>query len=96
MTLTLNGIYSIVEQSDLSSRSISIHLSGITDSRMKESDLWKLFDLAKASMLGEICDGVASIINSDEPKVELGRMADFISWVSKAEETLGWGKNSFQ
>ena len=41
-------------------------------------------------------DGVASIINSDEPKVELGRMADFISWVSIAEETLGWEKNSFQ
>ena len=37
-----------------------------------------------------------SVLNAHEPDVKLGRMADFIIWVTKAEEAFGWDNNSFQ
>ena len=94
--IILNGIDNNAWQSDLISRAIIINLSEITASRMQEKDLWQLIDENKASMLGELCDGIVSILDADEPDVKLERMADFIIWVTKAEDTFGWNKHSFQ
>ena len=94
--IILNGIHSIASQFDLISRAIIINLTEISDSRMQEKDLWQIFEENKACMLGELCDGVVSVLNAHEPDVKLGRMADFIIWVTKAEDTFGWNKHSFQ
>ena len=94
--IILNGIHSIASQSDLISRAIIINLTEISDSRMQEKDLWQIFEENKVCMLGELCDGVVSVLNAHEPDVKLGRMADFIIWVTKAEEAFGWDNNSFQ
>ena len=94
--IILNGINTLATQSDLNSRATTIHLDEITDSRMQMRDLENIFNESRAEMLGELCDTVVAILNAEEPELKLGRMADFIVWVTKGEEALGWGKYSFQ
>ena len=94
--IMLNGINNIATQSDLNSRAITINLNEITDSRMQMKDLDSIFNESRAEMLGELCDTVVAILNAEEPELRLGRMADFLVWVTKGEEKLGWDKFSFQ
>ena len=64
-------------------------LNEITDSRMQMRDLESIFNESRAEMLGELCDTVVAILNAEEPKLRLGRMADFIVWaVSYTHLTL--------
>ncbi|MHB8858951.1 MAG: ATP-binding protein [Thermoleophilia bacterium] len=96
--IVLNGIGDIATRGDLLSRSLVIVLPPIPSGRRKsETDFWENFETIRPRILGALYDAV-SIALRNLPNVSLTRlprMADFATWVTAAEQALGWADNTF-
>ncbi|HEY2774099.1 MAG TPA: bifunctional DNA primase/polymerase [Candidatus Binatia bacterium] len=92
----LNGIDDIARRGDLVDRCIVFDLPRIEE-RKTEKELEATFQAIHGPVLGALLDAVSGILAcEDDPVIpDIPRMADFVTWVSKAEETLGWEPGSF-
>ncbi|MFI5460165.1 MAG: hypothetical protein ACHRXM_32515, partial [Isosphaerales bacterium] len=89
----LNGIEEFVGRSDLSDRSLFLHLPPIAPGkRLREELFWQLFNHDYPRILGGLLDAVAGGLRelpSVEP-AELPRMADFAAFAEAVGRHLGW------
>jgi len=89
----LSGIEEFVERSDLSDRSLFLHLPPIAPAkRLPEELYWQLFSQDYPRILGGLLDAVAGGLRelpSVEP-AELPRMADFALFAEAVGRNLGW------
>jgi energy-coupling factor transporter ATP-binding protein EcfA2 len=96
--IILNGLDAIATRQDLLSRSIVVRLPEIPAAqRLPEDVFWSRFEAARPAILGALLDATSRAI-ADQAKVnlpELPRMADFATWVSAGEPSLGWKPGSF-
>ena len=96
--IIVNGIDQLAERPDLVSRTIVIELPPIADdARLTERELRARFEEARPRILGALLTAVCGVLKNMDSASELlgARMADFVSRVSGAEESLGWPKGSF-
>jgi len=94
----INGIDNIVRRGDLLERSIVFDLPRISPSNRKtEKEILQTFESVRGLVLGALFDALSAILaNIGSVSVpELPRMADFVEWVSAAEQCLGWDSGSF-
>jgi hypothetical protein len=94
----LNGIEDLATREDLADRAVMVTLPAIPDSdRRPEREFWQDFQLAAPRILGAFLTVVSGALrNFGTTKVSKSpRMADFVQWVSAAEEGLGWSPESF-
>jgi hypothetical protein len=96
--IMLNGIDDFVVRADLLDRSIWLSLPAITpdNRRTEEAILAELEDIRPVVLAG-LLDGVAAAVANADMEIEgrLPRMADFATWVTRAEEGLGWPEGEF-
>jgi len=89
----LSGIEEFVERSDLSDRSLFLHLPPIAPAnRLPEELFWQLFSQDYPRILGALLDAVAGGLR-ELPSVkltELPRMADFALFAEAVGRSLGW------
>jgi len=89
----LNGIEEFVGRSDLTDRSLFLHLPPITPGkRLSRYRFWQKFNHDYPRILGGLLDTVAGGLRelpSVEP-TELPRMADFAEFAEAVGRTLGW------
>jgi len=89
----LSGIEEFVERSDLSDRSLFLHLPPIAPAKRRRQDrFWQAFRQDYPRILGGLLDAVAGGLRelpSVEP-AELPRMADFAVFAEAVGRNLGW------
>jgi len=89
----LSGIEEFVERSDLSDRSLFLHLLPIAPAKRRRQDrFWQAFRQDYPRILGCLLDAVAGGLRelpSVEP-AELPRMADFAVFAEAVGRALGW------
>jgi len=89
----LNGIEEFVGRSDLSDRSLFLHLPPVAPGkRLCEDRFWQLFNQDYPRILGGLLDAVAGGLR-ELPSVELAelpRMADFAAFAEAVGRNLGW------
>jgi hypothetical protein len=94
----LNGIEEIATRADLLDRSLCVQLPPISDNRRAtEASIRACFEAIRPRILGAIYDAVADALR-EMPFISLThlpRMADFATWVTAAERSLGWDKGRF-
>lgn len=94
----LNGIPEFVTRPDLVSRSLFQYPPPIPDhGRRDERVFWPAFDREHPSILGALCDIVATALQR-EAGVDLPtkpRMADFATWIVAAEPACPWTAGQF-
>lgn len=96
--LLLNGIVNVAKNSDLNDRAIGLCLPTIQDQgRMEEKQIHARFREVHAGVLGALFDAVAAALaNREEVKLaKKPRMADFATFVVKAEPRLPWEPGRF-
>jgi len=94
----LNGIEDLATREDLADRAVTVTLPAIRDEdRRPEREFWPAFKSAAPRILGALLTVLSGALRnlgttrvSDSP-----RMADFVQWVTAAEEALGWSPGSF-
>jgi hypothetical protein len=94
----LNGIGEIANRSDLLDRAIVIELPVLDEAQYQaERDFWTAFDAVHPKVLGGLLDAlVGALANVDQVCLDrLPRMADFATWITAAEGTLGWEPGAF-
>jgi putative DNA primase/helicase len=97
----INGIPNVVSRGDLASRSISIELEMIDESRrQEESDIETKFHEVWPDIFGAFCSSLSQGLRSigavhDEFQGLLPRMADAALFATAAEEALGFEKGAF-
>lgn len=87
----INGVVETVTRPDLLERTIALELPGLPeDNRKTEQQFWSEFAQDAPYIFGSLLDVLAAILkNYDTVKLDkLPRMADFIQWVSAAEQPL--------
>jgi putative DNA primase/helicase len=96
--IILNGIPSLTDRPDLADRAVTVHLKMISETnRRPEDEIWSEFEAARPFIIGALCDAAASALNN-VAKVKLDRsprMADFVKWITAAEQGLGWEAGVF-
>ena len=95
----LNGIEELATRGDLLDRALVVELPRITDEqRQPEDSLRTAFESARPRLLGALLDATRSAFSLFESTKlkRLPRMADFVIWVTAAEEALGWRLGSFE
>ena len=95
--ITLSGINSVAERSDLLDRSLMIELARIPQTaRRSERKLWADFEKVKPKILGALFDAIAiSLKMPDIDLPELERMADFTELGYKLAVALGFNGETF-
>ena len=96
--IILNGIEDFVTRPDLADRAIVLTLEPIPEERKRsEEELWGVFELERARILGVLLDAVAhGLKRMPETRLaKLPRMADFARW-GTACETAFWPAGAFQ
>ena len=96
--MILNGIEDLATREDLTDRAVMVTLPAIPNERRRpESEFWQSFNSAAPRILGALLTVLSGALRnfgttqvSDSP-----RMADFVQWVTAAEEALGWSPGSF-
>jgi hypothetical protein len=94
----LNGITDVVSRPDLLDRALIVVLPPIPDEeRRLEAELWREFEQARPAILASLFDAVSGALRSVEDVRLEGRprMADFATWATAAEESLGWQPGAF-
>ncbi|MBK7406134.1 MAG: hypothetical protein IPJ41_16395 [Phycisphaerales bacterium] len=94
----LNGIDEPAARSDLRDRSIALSLRRIADeARRTEEDVNAEYERVRPGVLGAILDAVACALRNvkNVSLPSLPRMADLTTWVTAAEEALGWEPQRF-
>jgi hypothetical protein len=94
----VNGINPVVFRGDLQERSLQVLLHPIPpDKRRQEREFWKEFEDARSRIFGALLDAVSCALRKrDQVRLEESpRMADFATWVTAAEEALGWEPGDF-
>ena len=94
----VNGINPVVFRGDLQERSLQIVLYLIPpNERRQEREFWKEFEEVQPRILGALLDAVSCALGRrDQVRLEKApRMADFATWVTAAEEALGWDSGTF-
>lgn len=96
--VVINGIDEVIDQSDLASRSLFIHLNSIPeDKRRTERRIWDDFEKDRPYIIGALLDAVSTALSRLEG-VELDsmpRMADFAEWAVAAESALPIEEGAF-
>lgn len=96
--VVLTGIEDLATRGDLLDRSLVIYLPRIpSGERMTEREFWARFDAAQPRILGSLLTVVAGAL-AELPKVDLDqlpRLADFATWITAAEPSLGWERGAF-
>jgi hypothetical protein len=90
----LSGIDEYVRRSDLSDRSVFLHLPAIMpDQRRMEEDFWHAFREDEPRIFGGLLDAIASGLSGLAlvKLAELPRMADFAAFAEAMGRALGWG-----
>lgn len=94
----INGIDGLTERPDLLDRSIHLLLEPIPDQAIKQEKLlWAEFDAVLPRVLGALFEAVSCALRCRDA-AELPRktrMADFATFVTAAEEGLGWAPGTF-
>jgi hypothetical protein len=93
----LNGIDDIIGRQDLADRAIFLMLEPIAEERRRsETELWREFERARASILGALLDAAAHGLRAvDCVQLDrLPRMADFELWATACETAL-WSAGTF-
>lgn len=94
----LNGIDPPATRSDLVDRSICLVLTPIPEgARVDEDELMRRFEAIRPGVLGALLTAVSAALRNRH-KVKLARrprMADLATWVTAAEEGLGWKPGTF-
>ncbi len=94
----LTGITSLVGRPDLAERCIILTLPPLReDARCNEEDFWAAFAQAHPKILGALLDAVSAALKNVD-QVELAtkpRMADFATWVARAESACPWDPGLF-
>jgi putative DNA primase/helicase len=96
----LNGIPDLASRADLADRSIHLTLPALDeDTRRSEEDFWADVEARRPLILGALLDAVAGALHHRGERGELPatltRMADFVAWVSAAEQALRWHPGDF-
>jgi hypothetical protein len=94
----LNGIEDLCTRGDLLDRAIIVTLDAIPEEKRKtEKELYQAFEKVKPGILGALLDVVsAGLKNLPRVKLDrLPRMADFATWATACEPSLGWEEGSF-
>ena len=95
--IIINGIPDLATHQDLASRSIVMALPPIpTDRRQSEASFWEAFEAVRPKLFGCLLDALSCALRHKET-VTLEcrpRMADFLEFVTAAEEALGWPDGS--
>jgi hypothetical protein len=94
----LTGIDAIATRADLADRSLILTLPPIAEGkRLAEADFWNAFETARPRILGALFTAVAGALANvgKQQLAMLPRMADFATWVTSAESTLGWAPHTF-
>jgi hypothetical protein len=94
----LTGIDAIATRADLADRSLILTLPPIAEGkRLAEADFWIAFEAARPRILGALFTAVAGALGNvgKQQLATLPRMADFATWVTSAESTLGWAPHTF-
>jgi len=93
-----NGIADIATRPDLADRALTISLMPISkEKRISEMQLMEKWELRKAGIFGALCNTL-SIALAKHKNINiktLPRMADFATWASAAEYSLGWNEGTF-
>lgn len=95
----INGIPELANRGDLLSRSLSLNLSPILETkRMTEAQINVEFDTLHSSCLGGLLNAVAVAVREHEQiKVrKLPRLADFYKWIVSAEQEAGLKQGEFE
>lgn len=68
------------------------------ENRKSELEFWQAFETVRPQILGALLDVIiVAVRNLPNVKLaELPRMADFLLWITAAEEGLGWKPGTFQ
>jgi hypothetical protein len=93
----LNGIEDVIGRPDLADRAIFLTLEAIAEEhRRSESELWREFEMARASIMGVLLDAVAHGLRTvgSVHFDQLPRMADFALWAMACEMGL-WPAGTF-
>ncbi len=96
--VVFNGIEELATRGDLLDRAVLFNLPTITrENRKTEADFWKQFEQDRPSILGALLDAVSGALRSLATTTMncLPRMADFATWATAAEESLGWEPGAF-
>jgi len=94
----INGIEDLAGRQDLVDRSIFLSLPPIAGpARRTEKSLWQDFRAAQPRILGALLNATSiALRNRHQVDIsELPRMADFVSFVTAAEEVLPWAPGEF-
>lgn len=96
--VVLTGIEDLATRGDLLDRSLVIYLPRIRASeRRTERKFWESFAATLPRVLGALLTAVAGAL-AELPRVDLDqlpRLADFATWVTAAEPSLGWDHGTF-
>ncbi len=97
-SVMVTGIEPLSIRGDLLDRTVTLELPEISsEGRRTEEALWQEFDTATPRILGALCDAVSCALRNIK-SVNLpsrSRMADFETWVTAAEDALGWAPGTF-
>ena len=96
--IILTGFNNMLKMRDLLDRSILIELEALASSQRKtEAEIARIFNEIRPRLLGALYTAIAKAFQNQNSVflTENSRMADFIIWVSAAEEALGWNSGEF-
>jgi hypothetical protein len=94
----LTSIEDVATRGDLLERAIILcHPQIPDDKRRTEGEFWAAFEMVRPRILGALLDAVSgAMCELPHTGIQfLPRMADFATWVTAAESTLGWEPGSF-
>jgi putative DNA primase/helicase len=97
--IILNGIPTLTDNADLGSRALTVRLKPIPDNERKtERKMNAEWDVAKPRILGALLTALSSGLRIRDTIIldDIGRMADFIEWVTACEAGLGWETGTMQ
>jgi hypothetical protein len=96
--IIINGIPTLTDRADLADRTLTIHLTAISEQdRRPEDELLAEFERARPRILGALLDAVSrGLANIANVKLDRSpRMADFAKWITAAAPGLGWEPAAF-
>jgi hypothetical protein len=90
--IVINGIAVNITRSDLLDRTLVLTLPTIDSrNRMSEADYWERLEGVRPELLGALLTAVSGALQRlhDVHLADLPRMADFMIWITAAEQALG-------